>query len=169
MIQFKCAKCGEAMEAADSSAGSNMPCAKCGNVNAVPLPSAAEPVAAGVAAAQPLSEGEKNARMWGMFCHLAAMAGFVFPFIGAIVGPLVIWLIKGNEHPFIDANGKNSLNFQISMVIYGLLSIPLWIIFIGIFTLAAVVIVDVVCVIIATIKANEGETFKYPLTIRFVK
>lgn len=169
MIQFKCAKCGEAMEAADSSAGSNMPCAKCGNVNAVPLPSAAEPVAEGIAAAQPLSEGEKNARMWGMFCHLSALVGFLGIPFGFLLGPLVIWLIKGREHPFIDANGKEGLNFQISMTIYGLLSIPLCFIFIGFLALAALLIVDIVCIILASVKANSGETFHYPITIRFVK
>src|SRR5687767_11747875 len=61
---------------------------------------------------------EQQSRLWGMLCHLSALAGFVVPFFGCIIGPLVVWLIKKDEFPFVNDQGKESLNFQISMTIY---------------------------------------------------
>jgi uncharacterized Tic20 family protein len=53
---------------------------------------------------------DKDARLWGMFCHLIAFSGYVVPF-GSVLGPLIIWLIKKDEMPFVDDQGKESLNF----------------------------------------------------------
>ena len=105
--------------------------------------------------------------MWGMFCHLSALAGYLIPF-GSIIGPLVIWSVKKQEFPYVDEQGKEALNFQISMLIYKVISIILWLLFIGILMFAALVIFNIIMVVIASIKANNGETFKYPLTIRFI-
>ena len=58
----------------------------------------------------------KDERMWGMFCHLAALAGFIIPF-GNIIGPLIVWQIKKEEFPFVEDQGKESLKFQISIFI----------------------------------------------------
>ena len=103
-----------------------------------------------------------------MLCHLAALAGFLIPF-GSIVGPLIIWLIKKDEFPFVDEQGKESLNFQISVAIYGIVSAILIIVVIGIFLLIALVIADVVLVVMASIQTNKGESYRYPLTIRLIK
>ena len=103
-----------------------------------------------------------------MLCHLAALAGFLIPF-GSIVGPLIIWLIKKDEFPFVDEQGKESLNFQISVAIYGIVSAILIIVFIGIILLVALIIADVVLVVVASIKTNKGESYRYPLTIRLIK
>ena len=103
-----------------------------------------------------------------MLCHLAALAGFLMPF-GSIVGPLIIWLIKKDEFPFVDEQGKESLNFQISVAIYGIVSAILIIVFIGIILLVALIIADVVLVVVASIKTNKGESYRYPLTIRLIK
>jgi uncharacterized Tic20 family protein len=103
-----------------------------------------------------------------MLCHLLALIGY-FTVIGHIVGPLILWLIKKDEHPFIDEHGKESLNFQISMSIYFLLSIPLWCLFIGIPITVVLAVVDLVLVIIAGLKAANGEHYRYPMTIRFLK
>ena len=56
--------------------------------------------------------------MWAGFCHLAALAGYVVPMVGNIVGPLVVWLMKKEEYPLVDDQGKESINFQISILIY---------------------------------------------------
>jgi len=121
--------------------------------------------------AQPDKESNKDARMWAMFAHLAALTGFVTGGIGCIVGPLVIWLIKKEEFPFVDDQGKESLNFQITMLIYGIVAGLLMLLCIGFILLLAVGIVDLVFVIIATIKANDGVHYRYPrgLIFRFVK
>jgi len=122
------------------------------------------------ASAQP-QEINKDARMWAMFCHLAGLAGFVIPIIlSGIIAPLIIWQIKKDDHPFIDENGKEALNFQICIGIYEFVSFLLIFVFcIGAFLLPVVAIFDLVCLLIAAVKANNGESFHYPLTIRFIK
>lgn len=123
---------------------------------------------------QPTEQGgqvSKDARTWAMFCHLAGLAGFVIPIIlSGIIAPLIVWQIKKDEHPFIDEHGKEAMNFQISIGIYALVSLALIPVFcIGAFLLTAVGIVDLVFLLIAAIKANNGEHYRYPLCIRFIK
>lgn len=115
------------------------------------------------------AEISKDARMWAMLCHLAGLAWLIVPCIGGILGSLVLWQIKKDEHPFIDANGKEALNFQISMLIYAVISAGLFIICIGPFLLAAVALADLIFAIVASVKANNGEAYRYPVTIRFIK
>lgn len=111
----------------------------------------------------------KDARMWAMFCHLAGLAGYIMPVVGNIIGPLILWQVKKDEYGFVDEQGKEAVNFQISMSLYALISIPLFFVCVGPFLLAAVGIVDLVLLIIAAVKANSGEHYRYPLTIRFIK
>ena len=111
---------------------------------------------------------EKNERVWGVFCHLGAFAGYLFPF-GNIIAPLIVWLLNKDESPFVDNQGRESLNFQISITIYMVVAGLLCFIFIGIPILAGLVIFDLVVVIKAALKANQGEYYRYPLTIRFIK
>ena len=120
---------------------------------------------AGVPELPPLTNEVKN---WGMLCHLSALLGFVPPFLGVILGPLVIWLIKGKEHPFIDANGRESLNFQISMLIYSAITSVTICIGIGLFLLPVLWAVDVILVVVAGVKASSGVVYRYPLTIRLI-
>jgi len=119
--------------------------------------------------AQKSEEVSKDARTWAMFCHLAGLAGYVMPIVGNIVGPLIFWQIKKDEYLFVDEQGKEAVNFQISMTLYALISIPLTAICIGLFLLAAVVVVDLVFLVVAAVKANNGQSYHYPLTIRFIK
>ncbi|MBA7603775.1 hypothetical protein ES703_10892 [subsurface metagenome] len=114
-------------------------------------------------------EINKDACMWAMICHLLGLAGIVIPFVGNIVAPLVVWQIKKDDYPFVDEQGKEAVNFQISMTIYGLISAVLTFICVGFFLLAAVVIVDLIFLLIAAVKANNGYHYRYPLTIRFIK
>lgn len=133
-------------------------------------PASTEQVASGQQG-QVSEEVNKDARMWAMFCHLAGLAGFVIPVIlSGIIAPLIIWQIKKDDHPFIDENGKEALNFQISIGIYALVSILLIPLFcIGAFLLTAVGIFNLVFMLIAAIKANNGFHYRYPLCIRFIK
>lgn len=107
-------------------------------------------------------------RMWGMLCHLGVLGGHFIPF-GNIIIPLVIWLIKRESSSFVDYHGKESLNFQISLMIYLGIAILLSFVLIGLLLLIPLWIFGVVMVIIAGLKANEGEYYRYPLTIRFIK
>jgi uncharacterized Tic20 family protein len=118
----------------------------------------------------PPAAGElsKDARTWGMICHFAVLAGYVIPF-GNVIGPLIVWLMKREEDPFIDAQGKEAVNFQISVIIYAVVCAILMIIVIGIFLLIALMIANFILVIVAGVKANSGESFKYPANIRLIK
>lgn len=110
---------------------------------------------------------QKDARTWAMLCHIGAFAGYIIPF-GHIIVPLVIWLIKKDESPFVDDQGKESLNFQISMSIYAIIAALLTLVVIGLALLFAVVIFDVIMVIIAAVRANNGERYRYPLCLRLI-
>jgi uncharacterized Tic20 family protein len=110
----------------------------------------------------------RNEHTWGMLCHLAALAGYIIP-LGNIVGPLVVWLIKKDEYPFVDEQGKSSLNFQISMLIYEIVAIILCLILIGFILMIALLVVNLVCVILAAVHANDGKSFRYPLSITFLR
>ena len=101
-----------------------------------------------------------------MMCHLSAFAGLVVP-LGNIWGPLVFWLIKKDELPEVDLHGKESLNFQISMTIYLFVSIILILLLIGIPMVIGLTIYWIVAVIVASVRANNGELYRYPLAIRF--
>lgn len=109
----------------------------------------------------------RDERMWAMFCHLSGLAGFIFPF-GNIIAPLVIWLIKKEEYPQVNIHGKEALNFQISITIYIIVSVVLIILVIGIALIIILSLFSLIVIIIAAIKANEGEQYRYPLTIRFL-
>lgn len=111
-----------------------------------------------------MSPGEE--KNWAMFCHLAALSGFLIPF-GNFLGPLIIWLIKKDASPLVDAEGKKSLNFQISVSIYFVVSAILVFVLIGFVLLIAVGIFALVMIILAAVKTSNGEDFQYPLSIRF--
>ena len=112
---------------------------------------------------------DRDTRMWAMFCHLAGLALLIGIPAANILGPLIIWQMKKEQHPFIDVHGKESMNFQISMFIYGLVAALLIFVCVGMVLLPALVVVDIVFVVIAGIKANDGQAYRYPLTIRLIK
>lgn len=114
-------------------------------------------------------EADPKARTWGMLCHLTALSGYIGVPFGWAIGPLIFWLIKKDEMPFVDDQGKESLNFGISVVIYAVASAVLTIVLIGFLMLAALGIFHLVMVIMASIRANQGVYFRYPLCIRFIK
>lgn len=110
----------------------------------------------------------KQEKMWAMIAHLSAFVGFIIP-LGNVLGPLIIWLIKSEEGPFVEQQGKEALNFGISVTLYALISYILVFVLIGFLLLLGLVIFWVVVVIIASIRTNEGRGYRYPLTIRFIK
>jgi uncharacterized Tic20 family protein len=116
-------------------------------------------------------EPNKDARMWAMFAHLAGFGGIVVPAVGSIIGPLVIWLLKKEQYPFVDEQGKEALNFQITMFIYVMAAFLLSFLCIGFILLPVVAILDIVFIVIATIKANDGVHYRYPkgLIFRLIK
>jgi len=119
---------------------------------------------------------ESQARTWNMLCHLSALAGFIGVPLGNVFGPLLVWQIKKNEIPSVDAHGKAALNFQLTVLVAGLVTGAGM--FAGMFlcvgwllvpVLVLIALAGLVFPIIAGIKANNGEDYKYPYCIEFVK
>ncbi|PZP21142.1 DUF4870 domain-containing protein [Pseudomonas kuykendallii] len=110
----------------------------------------------------------QQARQWAMLCHLAAFAGLVVPF-GNLLGPLIVWQLEKDIDPFVDAQGKEALNFQISVAIAVMVCFMLMLLVIGFPLLALVSIGALVLSIIGGLKANEGVAYRYPFTWRLVK
>jgi uncharacterized protein len=117
-------------------------------------------------------------RSWEVMCHLSALIGLFLSFwfipLINVLGPLTVWLVKRNESLGVDAHGKESLNFHISWTLYGLIgTIGLFISILGIllipFYIWGLCGLMTVLTIIAAVKASNGELYRYPLTIRFLK
>ncbi|NUT90140.1 DUF4870 domain-containing protein [Pseudomonas corrugata] len=115
-----------------------------------------------------LPQPDREARQWAMFCHLSALSGLVIPF-GTLIGPLVLWQVKRESDPFVDAQGKEALNFQITVAIASLISLLLMVVVIGFFLFGLIAIGALVLTIIGGIKANEGQPYRYPFTWRLIK
>jgi uncharacterized protein len=111
----------------------------------------------------------KDVRTWCVACHASALLGFVVPWIFHILGPLIVWLGKRGDSAEIDAHGKESLNFQISMLIYNVIAAVLCLLVIGFFLLVALHFLNLVLVIVASIQASEGKLYRYPLNLRLIK
>ncbi|WP_337884805.1 DUF4870 domain-containing protein [Fischerella thermalis] len=131
---------------------------------------------------------DETTRAWGMACHLSALGGFIIPF-GSVLIPLIIWLTQKEKHPFIDEQGKESVNFQLSLIIYVLV----FVIFLQILTpflLAllprdyssfsfavftpylfsmAVMLFQLIMAIIAGVRAYNGQSYRYPFNLRLLK
>ena len=107
-------------------------------------------------------------RIWATFIHVGAFGGLVLP-LASILVPLIIWLAKRQNSPFIDDHGKESVNFQISLVIwYVVAGILVPVCGIGFLGLIALSIMALVTMILNGIRANRGEYVRYPMTIRFL-
>lgn len=107
-------------------------------------------------------------KQMAMFCHLASLAGYVIPF-GNIFGPMVLWLMKRETMPFVDKEGKESLNFQISMTIYMIVAVILCFFCIGVPLLISLAIFDIVVVVMACLESSKGNAYRYPLCLRLVE
>ncbi len=112
-----------------------------------------------------VSQDDRNL---GMLCHLIALVGLLIPF-GNILGPLVIWLVKKDQSSFVDVEGKEALNFNITVAIAGFVSFLLMAVAIGFVLIFIVAIFWIVMAIVAASKASSGEHYRYPLTIRLVQ
>lgn len=113
-------------------------------------------------------------RRWASACHLSALAGIFFP-VAPIILPTLIWFFKRDEHFYIDEQGRESVNFQLSMTLYGLIAAAaLWalkMIFLGYFFVWIPLLIHIAQVLLALIgalRAYDGEKFRYPFSIPFI-
>lgn len=124
----------------------------------------------------------QDARTWAMLSHLSALIGLFGNGLGFILGPLIVWLVKRGDHPFIDEQGKEAVNFQLTvfvmLVVLTLalvalafsspaeLGVP--VVFGGGLAIAVIGIGDVVLTIVAAVRANAGRHYRYPIVFRFI-
>ncbi len=130
-----------------------------------------------VTAAPPPPSGVPSAeeKQWALFAHLSSFAGLFTGGLGNILGPLVIWLIKKDTMPFVNDQGKEALNFNITLLIVGLILVFITLVtffFAAIITIPLGIILSIawlILTIMATIKASNGEAYRYPFTLRLIK
>ncbi len=116
-----------------------------------------------------LPVSQPTTRTWTVLCHASALLGFIIPGAGHILAPLIVWLIKRGDSAEVDEHGKEALNFQITMLIYSIIAAILCLLLIGFALLAILHVLNVVFVIIASIRASEGTLYRYPFTLRLIK
>ncbi|MFL6618577.1 MAG: DUF4870 domain-containing protein [Povalibacter sp.] len=108
-------------------------------------------------------------RNWAMLAHLSALLGLVVWGAGIVLGPLIVWLIKRDTLPFVNDQGTEALNFQITVFLAGVVCTALIFLLIGIPLLAALALFDLIFVIIAAVKVSEGVAYRYPICLRLIK
>jgi uncharacterized protein len=111
---------------------------------------------------------DQEVRNTAVAAHLSTLAGLVVPF-GSVIGPLAVWLTRRDRDPFIDDTGREALNFGISIAIYGLVALAAALMLVGIPLFIAGVVAWVVLASLAAVKASQGQAYRYPLTMRFVR
>ena len=104
-----------------------------------------------------------NDRLWIVLSHLSALLG-----VGILL-PLIIYLVKKDESPLIGYHSKEALNFHMSVYLYALCCVPLAFVFIGIPMIGIIIVSTFIFSIIAAVRSVDGEYYRYPLTIRFLK
>ncbi|MBN1456607.1 MAG: DUF4870 domain-containing protein [Sedimentisphaerales bacterium] len=108
------------------------------------------------------SDAPQNAKNMALLCHLLGL-------LTCFIGPLVIWLLKKDEHPFIDSQGKEALNFQISVTLASIAAGILSVFCIGFLLFPIIGVLDLVFSIMACVKSSQGVDYKYPISIRLIK
>ena len=114
---------------------------------------------------QPASEAaaiSQDSKNMGMLCHLLGL-------FSCFLGPLILWLIKKDDDKFVDSQGKEALNFQITVIFAIIASYVLMIVFIGFFLWLATIICDIIFCIMASVAASKGQNYRYPVCIRLIK
>ena len=110
-----------------------------------------------------------NVRTTAAFIHASALLGVFIHFPGHLLPPLLVWLLKRDESPELDAHGKEAVNFQISMLIYNAVAAVFCLILVGFVFLVILWVLNAIFVIIAAIQASDGKFYRYPMTIRFIQ
>lgn len=112
---------------------------------------------------------DADQRQWAMIAHLSALLGLVTAGWACFLGPLVIWQLKKDTMPFVADQAKEALNFNITVMIAGVICWVLLFVLIGFLLLPALAVAWIVLIIIAAVKANEGTTYRYPFALRLIK
>lgn len=111
----------------------------------------------------------QDEKLWGMIVHLSSLVQLLLIPLTHLICPLIIWLIKKDTSAWVDKQGRSAVNFNLSILIYGIVAWITVFFGVGLFLLPIVFVFWLVCTIIAALKASEGRCFCYPLSIRFIK
>jgi uncharacterized protein len=117
----------------------------------------------------PVAAPSESERTWGMLAHLSALAGLVFPLLGIVLGPLVVYLARRDNSAFVAAHGKEALNFNITVLLATIVCMLLMMVFVGFLLGTALFVAWLVLTLIAAIKASEGQLYRYPISLRLIK
>jgi len=190
MIKFNCPKCDGIISADDDQTGESAECPGCGNVCIVPTPWGETPVQAIAPEPEPQPEPSAPApetepqpapagqpasadevRKWTTWCHLSALAGYVIPGFGCIIGPFLVWMMKKDEIQDVERTGRNVLNFQITMFIFLAVSgiVALISATVGFILIAIFGTLNLAMILVASVKANNGEHFSYPFSFKILR
>jgi uncharacterized Tic20 family protein len=118
---------------------------------------------------KPIKEFDRDAQNWAMICHLSALVGLLGIPLLHILAPLAVWLFKRNDYPFVNDQGKEALNFQITMGLIGLIGWALTLIFVGWILLILLLAINFVFVLSAALKVNQGDPYRYPFSLRLIR
>ena len=114
----------------------------------------------------PVVGPRKEERNWAMLCHLAVVGQMFFPVL--IIAPLLIWLLKGDDMPLVREQGKEAVNFQITLLLAAVVCGVLWFVLIGILLAGVLWLYAVIAGVIATMKVKEGVAYRYPFNLRLI-
>ncbi len=116
----------------------------------------------------PETLGEKDNKLWGMLAHLSTFIGAVIP-VGNVIAPLIMMSYYQDKSEYVHEHAKEALNFQISLLIYYFIAGISVFVFVGFLLIPLIFIVSIILTILAALDANKGKSYRYPLTIRFIK
>jgi uncharacterized protein len=118
--------------------------------------------------AAPRPAPTESERTWGMLAHLSAFIGLVIPLLGSVLGPLAVWIARRDTSAFVAAHAREALNFNITVLLAAIACMLLMLVFVGFLLGTALFVAWLVMTLIAAIKASEGESYRYPISLRFV-
>lgn len=120
-------------------------------------------------------QASNDEKTWAALVHAAAFAGLVIPLFGFLLGPLIVWLAKRDNLPLVDDQGREAVNFQLTMVLIALLGffvilLGAWLILPLFIPLGGLLLItNVILTIVATVQASEGKRYRHPVCIRFIR
>jgi uncharacterized Tic20 family protein len=118
----------------------------------------------------PAGYASNDDKTWALVAHFGGALGMLIGAgAGGWVAPLIALLAKGNQSPTVRAHAVAALNFQILWSIVGIIGWALTCIFVGIIAWLAAMVLGIVFGIIAGLRANEGQLYKYPMSVNIIK
>jgi uncharacterized Tic20 family protein len=110
----------------------------------------------------------ENERTWGMIAHFSALAAFVLPLVGGVIGPLIVWALKKDQYPFAGEAAKEAINFNLTVLLASCVCAVLAFVFVGIVLGFALFVYWLVMTILAGVKASEGLHYRHRFTLRLL-